>query len=178
MLSRQWRERLTYAAMSMFVGWHTLAMVVAPASDASELVQPFRAALNPYLSLFELDHQSDQWGFFAPDPGRGDQLRYVIEDASGKGHIFVPSDKLSWLLPTYNWFRQWYGIILDAPTEYGKPFAVSFCREHASLRPVSVTFLRVLEGDFKPADHLNGKHPLDPEFATVSAVGQFNCPRQ
>lgn len=171
MISKPWRERLTYTAMSIFVGWHTLAMVAAPASDASATMQSLRLLLGPYLTLFELDHT---WQFFAPDIARGDQLRYVITDASGQRRTFVPSEKWSWFHPA---ILGWDQSVLDEPDTYGGPLAAFFCREHVALRPVSITFLKVEEKDFKPEDHLNGNRPLDPEFTTVHAVKKIRCPR-
>jgi len=171
MISQRWRGGLTYAAMSIFVAWHTLAMVVAPASGNSALAQSLRVLLDPYLTLFELDHT---WRFFSPDIARGDQLRYVITDASGRRHTFVPSEK-------WNWFSTallgWDQTVLDEPETYAAPFAAVFCREHAALRPVSVTFLQVKEKAFTPEDHLNGGHPLGPGFTTVHAVRKIRCVR-
>jgi hypothetical protein len=171
MVSKPWRERLAYTGMSIFVGWHTLAMVTAPGPDGSATVQSLRLLLDPYLALFELDHT---WQFFAPNVGMVDQLRYAIADASGQSHVFVPSEKWSWLYPGV---LGWYESILDDPDIYGGPLAAVLCREHASLRPVSVTLLKVEEREFKPADHLNGKHPLDPEFTTVSTLKSIRCAR-
>jgi hypothetical protein len=177
MISKRWREGLTYAAMSIFVAWHTLATVTAPAPVASGIVQSLRVPLDPYLGIFGLDHQADHWGFFSPDPGKKDQLRYLIRDASGKSHTFVPAATLNWFYPTYIWFRDLYDVVLDSPDEYGQSYAARFCHEHASLRPVSITFLKVEEGDFKPADYLNGKRPMDPEFLTVRTLRRVGCPR-
>ena len=42
---KRWEQRLTYAAMSIFVAWHTVAMVVAPASSNSILAQGLRRVL-------------------------------------------------------------------------------------------------------------------------------------
>ena len=85
MISKQWRKRLTYMAMSVFVGWHTLALVVAPAPDSSAIAQSFRRLFHPYLTLFSLDNK---WDFYAPDVGKGRQFRYDIEDAPGSA---IPS---------------------------------------------------------------------------------------
>jgi hypothetical protein len=171
MISKRWRERLTYTAMSIFVAWHTLAMVVAPASGNSAISQSLRVLLDPYLTFFELDQT---WRFFSPDIARGDLLRYVITDAAGQRHTFVPSDKWSWFHPA---ILVWDQFVLDEPDTYAAPYAAFFCREHAALRPVSITFLRVKEKDFKPEDHLKGTRPLDPEFTSVHAVRSIRCQR-
>jgi len=171
MISQRWRGGLTYAAMSIFVAWHTLAMVIAPASETSVLSQSLRAVFKPYFAFFELDHS---WGFFAPDIARGDQMRYIIADAAGRRHTFVPSEKWN-LLSTAT--LGWEQMVVDRPDRYAAPLAKFYCREHASLRPVSVTFLQVKEKAFTPEDHLNGEHPLGPGFATVHAVRKIRCER-
>jgi hypothetical protein len=50
------------------------------------------------------------------------------------------------------------------------------CRQHAALHPVSITFLEYHEEAFTPADQLNGKNPMDPEFITVNTVTSVQCP--
>jgi hypothetical protein len=171
MIWQRWRAGLLYAAMSVFVAWHTLAMVVAPASSSSALAQSLRTVLNPYLTFFELDHT---WRFFSPDVARGDQLRYIIVDAYGRPHTFVPSENWRWFSTA---MLGWDQSVLDQPDLYAEPLAKFYCREHASLRPVSITFLQVKEKTFTPEDHLNGAHPLGPGFTTVHAVRKIRCER-
>src|SRR5215472_18059786 len=67
MIRTQWRDRLIYLAMSGFVAWHTLAMVLAPAPDNSVIAQSLRGLMQPYLTLFSLDNL---WDFFAPTVGK------------------------------------------------------------------------------------------------------------
>jgi len=175
MISIQWRERLTYLMMSLVVGWHGFAIVVAPAPDSSATVQSFRLLLQPYLSLFRLDNA---WNFFAPSVGRHSQFRYVIEDTAGKEHTFVPSQELNWSIPRYVWWREFkylYDGIMEAPEIRGDAIAALLCRKHASLDPVSIPLLQIQEQDFRPEDHLRGKHPLDPEFVTVNTLRRVNC---
>ena len=173
MISKQWRERLTYAAMSAFVTWHTLALVVAPAPDSSVIVRSLRGLLQPYLTLFRIDNQ---WSFYAPDINRGHQLRYVVEDAAGKRYTFVPTDELNWFHPSYWWFWAWYDAIAESSETYGEAFAASFCQRHASLHPIAITLLDFQQKDFSPADYLSGKHPLDPEFVTENTLMRVTCP--
>ncbi len=172
MSSQQWRRRLTYLAMSVFVGWHTLAMAIAPAPENS-MTEQLRVLLQPYLTLFSLD---TKWDFFAPDTGKKNQFRYVIRDGAGKEQTFVPADELNRFSPTFSWFRLWYVTIMDSPEVHGDSIAAFFCRKHAALRPASITLLEIQEGEFWPADHLNGKHPLDSEFVTVNTLKSVKCP--
>jgi hypothetical protein len=173
MISKSWRERLTYTAMSVFVAWHTAAMLFAPAPDNSVIAIALRPVFQPYLSLFRLDNT---WDFFAPSVENGAELRYVIEDAAGARHRFAPTRELSWYHPTYFWYRSWYYGVMDEADTYAEGAAEFFCRKHAALRPVSITFFEYQQGNFAPEDHLAGKLPTDDEFVTVKTVKRVPCP--
>ena len=177
--AKVWRDRVTYAAMSLFVVWHTVAMVAAPAPGTSDLIKGLRIVLDPYLHFFNLDNQ---WNFVAPDITEeghdppGVILRYVIKDDAGTLHRFDPEAGLNWLRPSWFWFRSWYVALLQSPDDFGEQFAALFCREHAELHPVTITFFEVDEQNYGPLDRLRGKQPLDPEFVTVAPVKSFECP--
>jgi hypothetical protein len=173
MISQQWRERLSYAAMSAFLAWHTVAIVLAPAPAASGAAQALRAVFQPYLSLLRLDNQ---WDFFAPRVDRAFQFRYIIEDRDGNHHPFTPDRDLNRSHPSFFWLRRWYIAIMDKPAVYADVAAAYFCRKHAALHPVSIILLDAEQTeDFTPEDQLNGKHPLDPEFVTVTTVKRVAC---
>jgi hypothetical protein len=173
MISNAWRERLIYTAMSAFVAWHSLAMVVAPAPESSVTVQRLRAVLQPYLTLFRLDNE---WNFFAPTVRSMSQFRYVIEDEAGEELTFMPEAEFGGLSPSYLWFRAWYNALFDDPEDYADAAAALYCRKHAALHPVSITLLEIQEESFTPADFLAGKQRWDPEFVTVNAVRHAKCP--
>jgi hypothetical protein len=159
--------------MSVFVGWHTLAIVIAPAPD-NNMTGRLHLLLQPYLTLFSLD---TRWDFFAPDVSGKNQFRYVVRDSAGKEQTFTPSDELSRLSPSFNWFRLWYVSVMDSPELHGNFIAAFFCRKHAALRPDSITLLEIQENYFWPRDHLNGKHPLDSEFVAVNTLKRVTCPK-
>jgi len=173
MIVSRWRERLTSVAISAFLVWHTLALVVAPAPDGSLLIGSARAVLQPYLTLLRLDNT---WDFFAPSVGTGDQFRYAVEDASGVFHTYAPLDELNWFHPAWFWFRSWHYSIIDNPDLYADAAAISFCRKHAALHPVSVVLLDYQEKAFTRDDYLGGKRPTDPEFFIVNTVKRVKCP--
>lgn len=174
MTAKVWRERVTYAAMSFFVAWHTVAMVVAPAPGYTDVMHGLRVVFEPYLDFFGLDND---WNFFAPEVGKDSILRYVIKDDAGVEHSFDSDANLNWFHPSSMWFRAWYLAILDSPADFGEEFAAVFCREHAALHPVAITFFEVEEKDYGPLDRLRGKQPSDPEFVKVTEVKSFECPR-
>ena len=172
MTSARLRERLIYVAMSVFVTWHAIAMLVAPMPNKSEMAQSLRALFEPYLTLFRLDNE---WGFFSPDIGKWDQLQYIIEDAAGQRHTFVPVDEVNWFRPLYRRLGYWYGQIMESPDAYADFAAQYFCRKQAALKPISVTLLQVVERDYWPDDRLQGKQPRDPDYVTVNTLKTVEC---
>jgi hypothetical protein len=173
--STKWRQRLTYLAMSLVVAWHSLAMVVSPAPNDSTLVQSLRFVFHPYLAFFRLE---TPWGFFAP-VGKHAQFRYVIEDAAGNAHTFMPTEEPSPSLAHYVWWREFkylYDGVMANPEFRGDPAAALLCQRHASLKPLAVTLLEVTEQDYRPQDELLGKRPLDPEFVVIIPLRRVACP--
>jgi hypothetical protein len=170
--SKQRRGRLIYTAMSLLLVWHSVAIVVA-ATPESVITETVTSLFQPYLSLFRLQNE---WSFYAPDVRVEPEFRYVVEDASGQQHTFVPADKLSRYLPIDIWVKDWYIHVMDNPETYSKFVAIYLCREHASLRPVSITLLEFDQRDFLPQDQLSGKHPFDPEFLDEKTLATVQCP--
>jgi hypothetical protein len=170
----RWRERLLYLAMSLVVGWHSLAILVAPMPESSTLVQTFRALVQPYLSLFRLDNK---WHFFVP-LGKYAQFRYIVEDTAGKQHLFVPLQEASDSVARYVMWRElkyFYEGLMEAPAIRGERIVTLLCRKHVALKPVSVALLQAQELDFLPDDYLRGASPLDPEFVSVSTLAHIKC---
>jgi len=172
MVSKRWRRRLSYAAMSAFLAWHTAAMVIAPAPAASNAVQAARVPFQPYLGLFRLDNM---WGFFAPYIGLESALRYVIEDNAGNEHLFKPTEGLNWFQPSFIWSWSLSEAVVWYPETYADSAAAYLCRKHAALQPVAVVLLEAQASDFTPEDQLAGKRPTDPEFVTVKHVKRIKC---
>jgi hypothetical protein len=166
-----WRGRLTYLLMSLFLAWHLVAVVVAPLQDSNAVVDPLRLVYHPYLSFFGLD---TTWDFFSPI-GKGHQFRYVVEDGAGKEHTFVPIKDFYWYLPSHRWFERVYQSIMTYPELYAEFFGKFYCQKHSSMRPVAVTLFEIQENDFQPADHLRGKHPLEPAFINANPLIRVFC---
>jgi hypothetical protein len=127
------------------------------------------------VSLFRLE---TPWGFFAP-VGKHAQFRYVVEDAAGNTHTFVPSEEASRSIARYVWWREFKYLndgIMANPEFRGDPAVALLCERHASLRPLAVTLLEVTEQNYGPQDELLGKRPLDPEFVAVIPLRRVACP--
>jgi hypothetical protein len=87
----------------------------------------------------------------------------------------MPEAGFSGLNPSYFWFRDWHGAIIDNPEDYVDIAAALYCRKHASLHPVSITFLEIQGEDFKQTDFLAGKQRWDSEFVTVNTIWHAEC---
>ena len=175
MISIQWRERLTYLAMSLVVGWHSFAIIVAPAPNDSAMLQSFRFLVQPYLSLFRLDNH---WNFFAPSVGRHAIFRYIMEDAAGKQYVFAPVEEATSSVPSYVMWREFkylFDEVMLAPEARSEVTAAILCRKHASLNPASISLLQMQELDFWPEDYLQGHRTLDPAFVTVHTLANLKC---
>ncbi len=170
--SKRWWGLLTYTVMSVFVGWHTLAMVVGPAPD-SDSMRWFFPPFKPYLTLF---HLNSAWGFFAPNVHRGSVLRYTFEDATGKRHVFEPTMTLNRFDPFYARIKRQYRALMVHPQIYGDSAAAVLCRQHASLHPAAISFVVIEQKVLWPKDYKNGKRPLDAEFVTVTPLKRVQCP--
>jgi hypothetical protein len=174
LISLRWRQRLIYLAMSLVVAWHSFAIIVAPTPSGSTMMQTFRAIVQPYLSLFRLDNQ---WNFFVP-VGKHMQFRYVIEDAGGKQHYFIPAEEAAGSIPRYVMWRQFkyfYEGVMEAPDVRGDRIVELLCQRHAALKPVAISLLQVQELEFPLEAFRAGRRPLDPEFIVVNTLAKVNC---
>jgi hypothetical protein len=161
--------------MSCVVAWHSLAMMVSPSPIGSDIVDRLRYVFHPYLAMFRLE---TPWNFFAP-VGKHAQFRYVVVDAAGGEHTFVPSEEPSQSLSHYVWWRElkyFNDGIMASPEFRGDAAGALLCERHAALKPVSVTLLEVEEQNYGPADELLGKHPLDPQYTVVVPLRSVACP--
>jgi hypothetical protein len=170
-----WRNRLVGLAMSLFVGWHAVSILVAPAPHGSRVIEWLHGLYRPYLTLFRLE---SSWGFF-PNIPRVPHFRYVLEDAEGVQHTFVPINEIKWYVPWGNWVERTYWAILMSPTpeRVGNYYVPILCRRHADLKPVWLTYYVVYGSEFSPSDVLAGRQPFDPEFVTVDALMYAECPK-
>jgi hypothetical protein len=189
-----WWKGLTYTAMSLFVAWHSFAMMIAPLPMNSGAVKWVRSFMTPYLHLFRFDNH---WGFFAPNVGNQYVFRYVVEDGAGSEHVFEPLNERSWMAPKgaatappigpiihgSRSIAQWAmwretkylydGIVRDPESRIS--VVGLLCQKHASLKPVAISFLMIEELPFWPEDYRNGHRPLDPEFVQVRTLTNTAC---
>jgi hypothetical protein len=167
-----WRGRATYAAMSMFVAWHTLAIVYGPAQHRRIGVRVLSSVLHPYLTLLAQDNTT--WTFFAPRIDGGYQFRYRLEAADGTHFMFIPIEDESRYSPHFWWIRGWQNAIVYNSEINADLAGRLFCRKHRSLQPIAVT-LMIEKKDFTPQNYLRGSHPLDHKFFSEQIVKRIPC---
>jgi hypothetical protein len=172
------RLKLRYVLMSLFVLWQGIAIVVTAAPTELASTAALAPIFAPYYKFFALN--SSPWAFYTPSISPGYHLRYSIEDAEGRQHVFEPSNELNTLLSDDWWFRAWHDAVASDSESYGEHAIAVFCRKHAALRPIKIALQRVDERqtEFYPADHLAGKRPMDPEFISVTELMTDTCPEQ
>ena len=171
----RWRKRVTYIAMSLVAGWHTIAIVTSPLPPGSGLVQFIRSLMQPYMRVFRVDNQ---WSFFAPKVGRGGEFRYVVEASDGKRHVIEPSEEPRQSISHYFMWREWkylYDKVLDSPEERGYLIAGLLCKKHSTLNPVSISLLRVNELDFTAENYLEGYRHYHSRFIQLETLANINC---
>lgn len=168
----RWRGPIVYVLMSVFVTWHAICLIVGPAPQTSVIGQALRPLVTSYLGLISLNVK---WGFFAPI-GSSTEFRYLVVDSAGKVHTFRPTSGLAWYHPSQLWTFDRYRTIRQHPDVFGDHLIAEYCRKHATLKPVEIKLLQVVqEEDLLPSDHLAGKHPLDPEFAITDTLRTKKC---
>jgi hypothetical protein len=72
-------------------------------------------------------------------------------------------------------FKYLYEGVMEDPDSRADTITPRLCRQHAALKPVSLSLLLVQELDFWPQDYLNGHRPLDPDFVTVNTLTDTAC---
>jgi hypothetical protein len=154
------------------VVWHALALVIVPLPD-SVVKQSLARVLDPYVVLLRI---ANTWDFYAPNVGNGQRLRFVVEDATGRHYPFTPTEPYGWLDPRYWWLSAWHNEIISDPDANADLAAQLLCKEKASLSPVSITLIQILQKDFSPEDYLAGKRPMDPEFIEENILKRVRCP--
>jgi hypothetical protein len=175
MIWKSWRAHLVYGAASVFLVWHTAAMMLAPIPPDNVIVRALRSLFHPYLTLVGIDAN---WNFFSPI-GPSFQWRYVIEDAGGNKYTFTPIKEINWLSPAHRWYEKILQESMISPDLYGHYFAKLFCRKQVALKPAAITLVTVEERDFWPQDYLLGKNrTTDPEYLIQTPVLRARCPRK
>ena len=172
-ISERWRGRIVYTLMSVFVAWHALCLIVGPAPQSSLIADKLRPLVGTYLALFSLDVK---WGFFAPIGGAS-EFRYEVIDSAGKTHTFRPTSGYAWYHPSKLSVDDRFRAVIETPDIYGDHLIASYCRKHSALAPVEIRLLEVAQNtDLLAYDHVNGKHPLDPELSTTETLWTRTCP--
>lgn len=157
--------------LSVFAAWHLGACIVAPmpACYLKRLVYP---VYEPYLALLHID---SGWGFFAPDPGRGLDMSFLVTDSIGTEHRFEFSKRLDRSSPIYLRYTSMQDNLFMQKKPYIADAAAHVCRQYASLDPRSVQFEFGVTTIVLPDDYLAGARPLDESTLEITRSDTFPC---
>lgn len=162
---------LLWVLASLFLVWHSLVLVVTPA-PSSYLQKIFQDLSWPYVRFFQLE---SGWGFFAPEPVRGKQLRYVVLDARNRRQEYRLTESLQRLSPSYLRYTTLYGNIHPGRPGLMKSAARYLCRRHAGDLPRSITFIVRHQLLITPEEYEAGKRSLTPEFIRTETLQPISC---
>lgn len=129
-------SRLGRIALSLFVVFHLLAIVLIPATE-NILSQSLSGTLRPYAGLFGLD---TGWKFFAPNPVIYRELVVTVEnqDGSTTNLQWPPSIKDFTVTELFN-RRNYHSLLTTITEDRLESFFVPWlCRSHANAERVVV----------------------------------------
>jgi hypothetical protein len=168
-------QKILFVLTSMFLIWHTLALVIGP-SPQSHLRDNLFGYFQPYLSLFRLNNA---WAFYAPEPELGSVVNYKVIGEDGDAQEFdVYNDQLDRWSASYFRFNAFFNNIYwqsEVYRRYRNSYIQYLCRRHAALNPESIVLVRINQTRLTHEDYLKGARPLDPEFIEVHTSQPVRC---
>jgi hypothetical protein len=174
-LPRRTGLRLARWALNLWLGFHILAIIIAPASvdPSSDLVRSAWTLFQPYLQVLYLNHG---YHYFAPEPSESTLLSFVAERDDGsvvKGRIPNFGIKPRLLYHRHFMLTEHMNV---APEEFHKQWYDSYAQHlghtyHA--RRVSLT----RQSHFLPTMEMvrNGVRLDDPGSYEEQPLGVFQC---
>lgn len=160
-----------YLLASLFVAWHVLATVEAPAPE-SHLAYRVYPAFLPYLKLFHLNHG---WGFYSGGLWGTLRVRYRVNTAPGEHRDFPLSENASSYGVAALRYRTLFNNVGTAGVAFTSSAAKHLCRRHSDLKPTSIEFLVARQWQIPVSLFLEGKRPLAEEYFFASEVRPIPC---
>ena len=165
-------KTLKLVAASVFVVWHTLAIVLAPAPASAAVLALYRFT-RPYVHFFNLNNQ---WKYFVRI-GYGGNVDYAVDGAEGeKARFTMPPQYDHRNLAYFQYFHiqnELFGG--NPPQDLLKDLAHYYCRKHAVLNPRRVEFILRIQKEIKPDDFAKGFSPSDATFVREATLAPVEC---
>lgn len=168
--TRRYRRRVGYVVGSVFLLWHTTAILLGPWPASYWRAQVY-APFQNYLTLF---FGENMWAFFAPGAIFGQLVRYEVETPSGSF-----SGDLTRNLPHRdpNYFRM--TAMWDKASSnyagYERSYARHLCAALAHLQPTKLRFVGFSLKSLPPRLYLEGRRPLDDDMLKRSERPWYDC---
>lgn len=170
-------QSLSFAAFSVFIVWHVVAITIVGPFSKSYLSHRLRAVYEPYLALTELDRS---WPFYAPEPFNGSVLRYETQARNGVKTLHPLTEAHQPHDLAYFRYTNFYSYLFREPAYtkergYDKSVARYLCQRQASNNIDSVRFILLSQRRFTYTDYLAGKRSLDKEYWDSKEFGPYAC---
>lgn len=171
-------RRAGFVAVNVWLVYHLIAIVVAPASvpPSSALVRNAWRGFSHYLQLFHLNHG---YHFFAPEPGPGSFVVYRVERADGTAVEGRFPDRAIWPRLLYHrhfMLSEQFDTVPERPVNlrgrWVRSVAKHLCHEHGGVR---VELIRVRHLLPRMDMVRNGVRLDDPESYANQPLGEFRC---
>lgn len=160
-----------YLLASLFLVWHTLALVIGPAPGSS-LMGHIYPAFVPWLNSLNLNNQ---WGFFAPDPHAGSLPRYIVESADGGEQVVRLSETLQRSDAGFLRYSSLYLSLARQREPYLQAAAQYLCRQHRAQVPIAIHFFVGHQLRVGPEQYREGARPLQDDYMTVEYFEPIAC---
>ena len=167
------KHRVGYLIGSVFIVWHTLAIVFVAPWPFNNRVQDFLAPFFlPYTNSLRLD---ETWQFYGPDPGLGTVLRYGVTSAeTQKYHRVNLTEDLDRSDPAFYRYTTVFIYTVDYPA-FRTSLLEYLCRKHADLAPATVHLETFRQRPLTREAYLRGDRPLDAAYLRRSDVARVSC---
>lgn len=160
-----------YVLASLFLVWHTLALVIGPA-PGSDLMSRIYPVFVPYLDGFNLNNQ---WGFFAPDPHAGSLLRYGLETTGGERRALHLTEDLSRGDAGFLRYSSLYLTLARQREPFLQAASNYLCRRHEAEQPLAIQFFAGHQLRLGPEQYRAGARPLQDEYVSVEYFEPIAC---
>ena len=160
---------------SLFLIWHTVAIIFVGPGPDSYLLTKVKPLFTPYLKLFQLNNY---WGFYTAPDDYGKLLSYEIVTGSDTKKHFELTKGLRRSDPVYFRYTASFANFLWGTEQADKllqGFALHLCAAHSDLAPQSLSFLVDNQTKLSRENYVHGARPLDADRLSREIIGPISC---
>ena len=165
-----YRRRLGYLFGSIFLFWHTTAVLMGPWPD-SYLKRQFYAPFQGYLTLF---FGENWWAFFAPGALFGLTAEYEVQTPNGliSGPLTLALKKSD---PNYFRLASMWDRTTTHYSDYVRSYGRYVCLRLKKEHPDQVRFITKAQKQLPMMLYLSGRRPREKEFLNTVELPWMKC---